>query len=363
MIKYNPMNERIKKDYFEWQKEANRKSDSTIDNIRKAMDRYEHYTKYDDFKNFHKQKAIAFKKHLSQTKSKQAGKPLSKATILSTLRHLKDFYKWLAYRKGYRRIGVNQIEYFNLTEKESREARGKTLKIYPTIEQIKAVLASMPNDNEIDKRNKGLIAFTLLTGMRDGAIASLKLKHIKRVQNLVEQKPDEVKTKFSKTIFTYYFPVGDDIVQIVNDWIDFLYQEKLFNDNDPVFPRTKIIRDDNFEFRSAGIEPVHWQSANQIRQIFKEAFISTGLDYFPPHSFRITLVRMGEQVCRTPEEFKAWSQNLGHEQVLTTFTSYGQIEEFKQGEIIRNLNNADSEISTKKMIKVIYDKINKKNEK
>ena len=27
----------------------------------------------------------------------------------------------------------------------------------------------------------------------------------------------------------------------------------------------------------------------------------------------------------TPEEFKAWSQNLGHEQVLTTFSSYGQV--------------------------------------
>ena len=43
------------------------------------------------------------------------------------------------------------------------------------------------------------------------------------------------------------------------------------------------------------------------------------------------------------------NQNLGHEQVLTTFTSYGQIEEFKQGEIISNLNNCDSEISTEKM--------------
>ena len=46
----------------------------------------------------------------------------------------------------------------------------------------------------------------------------------------------------------------------------------------------------------------------------------TGLIYF-----RKTLAQFGERVCETPEAFKAWSQNLGHENVLTTFASYGQV--------------------------------------
>jgi hypothetical protein len=29
---------------------------------------------------------------------------------------------------------------------------------------------------------------------------------------------------------------------------------------------------------------------------------------------------LGERTCKTPEEFKAWSQNLSREQVLTTFS-------------------------------------------
>ena len=33
------------------------------------------------------------------------------------------------------------------------------------------------------------------------------------------------------------------------------------------------------------------------------------------------------------------SQNLGHEKVLTTFMSYGQIDGHRQGEIIRELRN------------------------
>src|SRR5688500_9237203 len=44
-----------------------------------------------------------------------------------------------------------------------------------------------------------------------------------------------------------------------------------------------------------------------------------------PHSFRKTLALLGGQQCKTPEEYKAWSQNLGHEHVLTTFCSYGDV--------------------------------------
>ena len=36
----------------------------------------------------------------------------------------------------------------------------------------------MPATTEIERRNRALIAFTILTGARDGAIASFKLKHI-----------------------------------------------------------------------------------------------------------------------------------------------------------------------------------------
>jgi hypothetical protein len=87
----------------------------------------------------------------------------------------------------------------------------------------------------------------------------------------------------------------------------------------------------------SGLEREHWSNASPIRTIFREAFVRTGLPYFNPHSFRNTLVQLGQAVCKTPEEFKAWSQNLGHEKVLTTFTSYGEVPCQRQGEIIRGL--------------------------
>ena len=43
-------------------------------------------------------------------------------------------------------------------------------------------------------------------------------------------------------------------------------------------------------------------------------------------------------VCRTPQQIKAWSQNLGHENVATTLTSYGTIDPHQQGEIIAGIS-------------------------
>ena len=82
----------------------------------------------------------------------------------------------------------------------------------------------------------------------------------------------------------------------------------------------------------------HWANASPIREIFKEAFAGAGLPYFNPHSFRDTLAMLGEQRCSTAEEFKAWSQNLGHEKVMTTFSSYGTVPSARQADIMRRLS-------------------------
>ena len=74
-----------------------------------------------------------------------------------------------------------------------------------------------------------------------------------------------------------------------------------------------------------------------IRTIFREAFERSGLPYFHPHSLRKTLVTLGQTACKSPEEYKAWSQNLGHEKVLTTFMSYGAVAKDRQAEILRGL--------------------------
>lgn len=63
----------------------------------------------------------------------------------------------------------------------------------------------MPHQTDIEKRNRALIAFALLTGAQDSAIASMKLKHVDLIENCVNQDPREVNTKFSKTFNTFFF--------------------------------------------------------------------------------------------------------------------------------------------------------------
>ncbi|MDR4517182.1 MAG: tyrosine-type recombinase/integrase [Nitrosomonas sp.] len=338
MNKHHPDNERIKRKYFSFLKEAMRQSEQTIDGVAKAIARFENYNKYRDFKLFHYQQAIAFKKHLSEQINKQTGKKLSKATLHSTMASLKKFFEWLAREPGYKsRIQYSDAEYFNISSKDMRIATARRQKTVPTIEQIKHAIQLMPNHTDIERRNKALIAFSLLTGARDGALVSIKLKHVNFQNNSVFQDARDVSTKFSKTFVTYFFPVGDEVRRIVADWIDYLKEQKLWGNDDPLFPMTEIGLNENYQFGVIGLKRKHWSTTAPVRGIFKNAFESAGLPYFNPHSFRNTLATLGETICKTPEEFKAWSQNLGHEGVMTTFLSYGQVAEHRQSEILKQL--------------------------
>jgi len=338
MPTYNPKNERIKRQYLTYLREAKRQSEASLDGVAAALARFELHSRYRDFKAFHHQQAVAFKHHLAAQDSRATGEKLSKATQYSTLSHLKRFFQWLAGQPGYKSsVTYAAADYFNLPDKERRIATAHRLRPAPTLEQIKHVISVMPAGTEIEWRNRSLVAFILLTGARDCAVASLKLKHVDLAAGCVQQDAREVATKFSKTFTTYFFPVGDDISQIVADWVGFLRHERLWGNDDPLFPKTRIAVGANNNFAAAGIDRAHWSNATPIRQIFRQAFAAAGLPYFNPHSFRSTLAALGERLCQTPEAFKAWSQNLGHEGVLTTFYSYGSVATTRQGEIIRGL--------------------------
>ncbi|MCA9469058.1 MAG: site-specific integrase [Nitrospira sp.] len=362
MPRHNANNERIKRQYLKFLKEAKRYDEATVDAVAKALARFETDTKFRDFKVFHFEQAIAFKNRLANQKNQATGEKLSKATLYATLAHLKRFFQWLAGQPGYKsRFRYSDAEYFNLSDKDTRVATARREKAYPSLEQIKHVILSMPEGSEIERRDRALIAFALLTGARDRAIASTKLKHVDVVAGCVFQDAREVRTKFSKTFTTYFFPVGDEIRQIVVNWVKNLREEKLWSHDDPLFPATHIVLDQIHHFTVGGLKREHWSTATPIRTIFREAFTKVGLPYFNPHTFRDTLVRLGETVCRTPEDFKAWSQNLGHEGVLTTFRSYGTVSTRRQKEIFEDLSlpNQSVDKGFEKIVEAVAQRLGK----
>jgi integrase len=281
---------------------------------------------------------VAFKSHLNEQRNPRSNKPLSASTKHTTLGALKAFFLWLADQPGYRSaVSYSDAEYFNASEHDRAVASAKREQVAPTPEQILRVLRSMPTTTEIDLRNRALVAFVFLTGMRDGAVASTKLKHVDLADGSVFQDARDMRTKFSKTFRTWFFPVGDEVRQIVEDWVQYLREQAAWGQDDPLFPATQIARGSSTKFEASGLAREHWSSASPIRQIFRTAFEGAGLSYFNPHSFRKTLALLGEQLCHGPEEFKAWSQNIGHEDVMTTLRSYGEVPSRRQAEIIRHL--------------------------
>ncbi len=341
MTMHNAKNERVKRRYLAYLKEARRHSEVTVDAAAKAIAQFEAFTSCRDFRLFHIEQAIAFKRRLAGGREGKGGKPLSKATQYATLSALKKFFAWLADQPGYRsRLKYSDADYFNLSDKDSRVATTRRERPFPTVEQVKHVLRMMPAGSEVERRNRALVAFTLLTGARDGAIASLKLKHVDLQGRSVYQDAREVNTKFSKSFPTYFFAVGDEVLAIFEEWVLHLQTHLGWSGDAPLFPATLVELGEGHQFQVTGLRQEHWRTTTPIRAIFRHAFTLAGLPYHNPHSLRRTLVQLGEMVCQTPEEFKAWSQNLGHEDPLTTFTGYGAVGARRQGELIRDLQGS-----------------------
>ena len=361
MKTHNPDNERIKRQYFNFLTHAHGFSEASIDAVAMAIHRFETYTQFRSFRDFHIEQAKAFKVNLAEQVNLRTKDRLAKATLHSTMNALKRFFTWLAGQPGFKsRIAYDDGQYFNLSAKDTRIAKSPRDERIPTLDQIRDALGKMPAATEIDRRNRALLAFIILTGARDRAVASIKLRHVDIQQGRIDQDARQVATKFSKSFPTWFFPVGDDLVQIVVDWVAFLHKDKLWSLDDPLFPTTKVVLGVNRQFKVVGLERKHWTNATPIRKIFKAAFESAGLPYFNPHSFRKTLVHLGEKVCGTPEQFKAWSQNLGHEKVLTTFSSYGAVGRERQREILSELGQpADSDLELERLARDFLSRVMK----
>jgi integrase len=150
----------------------------------------------------------------------------------------------------------------------------------------------------------------------------------------VFQDARTVRTKNRKTFTSSFFPVGDEVEAIVRDWIAHLRDDLQFGPDDPLFPKTRMGANGSGAFAPVGLERRHWKDAAPIRRIFREAFEGQDLPYFIPHSFRHTLARLGQRLCKTQEQEKTWSMNFGHEHVRTTMNSYGDIPTYRQVEIM-----------------------------
>ncbi len=337
-MKYHPENERIKRKYFRFLTDSEGRDEATIDVVAKALARFEDYNNRRDFKSFHSEQAVGFKRSLADTRNTRSGEKLSKATQHSTLRVLKEFFRWLSREAGYKaKIDYSEANYFSLTRKDVAIADARRERNVATLAQIEHVLSLMPVTSVIERRDRALVAFAAITGARASALASIRLGDVNIAEGQLYQDARHVRTKFSKSFQTDFLPFSGLAIGIVKDWHHELAADPMRGHDTPMFPATAQETDKNGAFKPSGLKLTGWKGSSRVREVFKKAFAMAKLPYFQPHSFRKTLTRYAMTLDLPPEAFKAVSQALGHNDVMTTFTSYGQVPAHRQSELIRRL--------------------------
>ena len=335
--KYCEENERMKRKYLTYLRQAKGQDQKSLDKVAAALVKFEQSTNFKPFNKFHIEQAGKFKTYLERQRHPKTGKELSHATTDAKLRVVKGFFHWLAGQSGYKsRISYSDVDYFNNNRKKARIAHTQRDVAFPSMEQASHAFQAMPDRTDFEKRDKALFAFFMLTGARDGAVASLKLKHINLFDGCVFQDARDVNTKNSKTFQTYFFPVDRVYLECFTAWVDYLRKDKLFSDGDALFPKAeRRLVDGCFTFDTLSRE--NYANASAIRDTIRNAFTSVQLPRYTPHLFRKTLAMLSNDLCDTMEQMKAWSMNLGHENIATTVSAYMPVSTQRQGEVIKSL--------------------------
>lgn len=341
MKKIEPKNERLKLEYQDYLRHAEGLDHKTIDKVMTAIRQFEASTNCKPFLRFNKDQAMAFKDWMDAARNSRTGKPLSKATIGSTLRVVREFFRWVAGQKGYKAaIGRNDWVYFKQARKDARAAQASAPRAVPSVAQVERAFDAMPSASSLQKRDRALVALLMLTGARVGAVASLRLKHVDLERQHVFQDAREVNTKAANTMNTTFFPMGKHYVEALADYITHLTQDLMFGPEDALFPKSDIIRGPH-GFQVAGLSRHPFASTGPLNEIIKGTFAAVQLPPYTPHSFRHMLALHGDKLCTTRERFKAWSQNMGHKNPLTTVSSYMPVSADAQRAIILGLGNDD----------------------
>ena len=326
MAEYNPKNEMAKKQYEEALLHGKYRDPKTVKAAWNSINSFEAHTGYIDFKDVTTDHVKAFKASLEHGKNK-SDELLSISTIRSTLGNLKEFFEWLAMHPQYiKKVDGRITQYFRLSDNANRAARASREKMPPTLDELETTLKAMRQDTDIEKRDRAMFAFVIITCIRDDALVSLKRKDVDADKRTVWQDPRHVRTKRRKGILTKFLgkplPLAEAVVM---DWLRHLDKVVGIKPNDPLFPKTQMRNNpETMAFEAQGLSREHYANTGQVRGIFRAAFKAVGLPYYNPHLFRNTIVKWGLKNL-SQFELKALSQNIGHEHLATTYSPYGKL--------------------------------------
>ncbi len=318
-------NEQAKRGFFEHLRGAKGFTEASVNDYADAIGQWQTFSDNEDFATFDKTKAMAFREWLVRRATKTPDGTLKPATRYHYLRRVKEFFLWLAGQPEYsQKIVRGDADFLRISKKDMQIVLTGTTRAMPTLEEVQKVIGCIEPTTEIGMRDRALISFALITGCRISAIISLKMRSFDKATNRIHQNPaDGVRTKNSKTIITTFFPIGwEEPRRYFLEWYEYL-KNKGFAPDDPIFPATSSEISTKKAYSKDNISRSFWSDTGSARKIFEKRCQNASVKYYHPHSYRHLVVSLMSKMRLTEEEKRAISLTLGHENIGTTFGSYG----------------------------------------
>lgn len=319
----------------QWQIYARKWDGKTIDKYLAAIREFEHMIGGRPFQEVTQEDADCYRDFLigkALLPKEQGG--LSRSTVSKKAGQLAAFFAWLVKQPGYRRMNQMLPEYFELPRKALAKALELAPRAYPKFSEVPPMLAAMPCTTLQQRRDRAMVAFAFITGLRAAALTSLRLRHLNMERREVFHNGAELRAKNSKSFMVDWFPKTEALQPYFIDWVDEL-RALGFRPCDAVFPACGDLPEAGGEISVNHPEIVPMRSQAAVSQAFE---VATG-GRFTPHAARHTLKALGDAVCTTLELCTAWSRNLAHETLEITQRNYAQMTNETKRNLLTNFKH------------------------
>ncbi len=329
---FNPVNERIIKQYLEHIRNTTGADAKTLNALHKSIRCFEVLT---DFANLNLFKADMAK----QFRDKVRQLELSASYLLRISRDVQNFIHWLAHEPKGRKVKYNDADYLNLTRNETHRARASGYKPHHEYETLLKIARNMPSETILDQRNRALVALIILASPRISELTHLRIDSVKQDKAsgayFLDINPRYIKgVKFNKARQPTLLNIPD-LRNFILEWINYLKTNENFKPEAPLFPMIQSTFATNMQScRTVQKKPI---SVNTTNRIFKDACIAAGYESYGVHSVRRTRVRFMEQET-ADERMVATQQDLGHNSLGTTRSNYGNLTPMQQHKVMHSIN-------------------------
>lgn len=342
----NPANEEIKQDYrfyLKHQRDFKLNNDSIKDKMSK-IDKYDEFFNYADFMSFDTNKGVKYYDYLIERFEQNQ---IEMTTVLSYLMTIKEFLYWYFsnHKCKARKKLLESLVTLEPKAEHKRLAQRLEYVEYPTQEEFEQII-SFPEKTILDKRDKAILAFLYVSGARINAVATATIKSFDEKKMIFFQDPLEgVKTKYSKHIISILLEFDKKYYEIIRNWISFLKAEHGFKDGDPLFPVVKDVVKKNF-----------MNGEGDYRKMIAKRCRDVSLPEYHPHAFRHAHIYKALSYVSNGWQFRALSQNVGHESMMTILEKYAKMKPEEYMRVLDDMvgdgdvNNELSKFSTDELI-------------